>query len=474
MNVWRGEFIDGAALSSFVAAGTVMRLADLFRLSWTNLRRNRTRSLLTGIGVMIGVAALLTLLAYGTGLQKNAHQEFNALELYNTLRVTSHQIPAMTGPGQTTVAVDSVRNDGEQVPLTDRLIQEIEQTEGVLAAYPEINFPAKVRGKRREIPVNAEAIPMAFEQIPSYRPAHGRFFQRSDEAALLISPSMAERLGYNPVTRAVGDTVKLVTASLNFQKLRSMTALFSEGLRALPMGQRPYDARIAGLLDEEEQPVSGLTRVLLPIDFARDLDKVTFFSTLDLLFRHSETREGYTAVRVQLTDPSYHASVRQAIERKGVYATSFREQFSRVETIFFIMDLALGIIGGIALIVAVIGIANTVMMNVRERTREIGIMMAVGGDARDLQRLFVVESAALGALGGVAGLALGGLLVVGLDWGVNLYLDGLGVPPVTVFETSFLTAFTIWAGAVLVSLLAGVVPARRAARIEPAEALRSV
>jgi putative ABC transport system permease protein len=63
--------------------------------------------------------------------------------------------------------------------------------------------------------------------------------------------------------------------------------------------------------------------------------------------------------------------------------------------------------------------------------------------------------------------------VAGLDWGVNLYLDSVGVPPVTVLDTSLLVALAIWGGAVLVSLLAGIFPARRAARIEPAEALRS-
>ena len=76
-----------------------MRVADLFKLAWDNLRRNQTRSVLTIIGVMIGVAALMTLLAYGTGLQQNAQREFNALELYNTLRVTSNKMPALTGAG---------------------------------------------------------------------------------------------------------------------------------------------------------------------------------------------------------------------------------------------------------------------------------------------------------------------------------------------------------------------------------------
>jgi len=213
--------------------------------------------------------------------------------------------------------------------------------------------------------------------------------------------------------------------------------------------------------------------VLLPLEFGRSLSKVPFFSTADLLFRHSRTQEGYAAVRVQLEDAVNPSSVRRALQSMGVYATSFREQYDRLESIFLILDLALGIIGSIALLVAVLGIANTVMMNVRERTREIGVMMALGGDAHDLQRLFVLESAGLGAIGGAAGLLLGGMLVLGLNWGLRIYLDSLGVPPFSLLDISLSVALGIWGGAVLISLLAGMAPARRAARIKPAEALRT-
>ena len=449
-----------------------MRFGDLLRLAWDNLWRNRTRSLLTGAGIAIGVAALLTLLAYGTGLEQTADREFSALKLDRALRVTSHPIPGLTGAALSQ-PVDSLRRRGARVPLTDSLVQQMEVLEGVFAAYPEMQFPAKLEGNGRTLVVTAEGIPMAFRSISIYQPRYGQFFQQPDAPVVLISTSMAERLGYPSADAAVGDTLDLVTASLNFHKLRRMAELFSGGLRTLPMGQRPYDVRVAGVLDGAGQPVSGLLRVLVPLEFGRSLSKVPFFSTADLLFRHSRTQEGYSAVRVQLQETADLPTVRRALQSMGVYATSFREQYDRLESLFLILDLALGIIGSIALLVAVLGIANTVMMNVRERTREIGIMMAVGGDARDLQRLFVVESAGLGALGGATGLLLGGLLVTALDWGLNLYLDRLGVPPLPLFEVSLPVALSIWGGAVLVSLLAGIVPARRAAQIEPADALRA-
>jgi putative ABC transport system permease protein len=447
-----------------------MRIADLLTLAWANLWRNRARSVLTGVGVMVGVAALILLLAYGAGLEQTADREFDALRLENTLRVTSHPIPGLTG--RRTAAVDSLSRSS-RVPLTDSLVRRMERVDGVLAAYPEMQFPARLQGNGRRLVVTAEGIPLSFRKLSTYRPAAGRFFAEADEAAVLIPESMAERLGYTPPSAAVGDTLDLVTASLNFQKLRRAAELFSGGLRTLPMGQRPYDVRVAGLLEDAGRPVSGLTRVVLPLEFGRTLSKVPFFSTFDLLFRHAETQEGYAAVRVQLRDDAARGAVRRALDGMGVYTTSFRRQFERLDTLFFVLDLALAIIGSIALLVAVLGVANTILMNVRERTREIGIMMAVGGDARDLQRLFVVESAGLGALGGAAGLAVGAVFATGLDWGIALYLDGLGVPAVTVFDLSLPVAVAVWGGAVLVSLLAGIVPARRAARLDPAEALRT-
>ena len=139
-----------------------------------------------------------------------------------------------------------------------------------------------------------------------------------------------------------------------------------------------------------------------------------------------------------------------------------------------ILDLALGVIGFIALLVATIGIANTMMMSVLERYREIGLMKAVGGDEGDLQKLFLVESAALGLGGGFAGLLVARGLTGGIQLVVDYYLRRLGVAPIDLFYTPVLMWLAVLALALFVSLLAGLAPARRAARIEPIDALRSV
>lgn len=449
-----------------------MRFDDLLRLALANLRRNRTRSLLTGIGVMIGVAALLSLLSYGTGVQQNIRKEYDAMALYNTLRVTSRPMPFQSLGSLAGMNPQKPNDSLPALPLTDSLIAVINQIEGVLVAYPEIVFPIEVEGETEAI-ASAEAVPMSFAGIPAYQPTQGRYFASEDEEAVIVGPGLARRLGYDPPEAIVDSTIVIATNYLNLHVLRANPLSIMRGTTGLPIGTKRYPAKVVGLLSEETQPLAGFVRVLLPQGWASQMQKLTFFSTFDLLMQRG-TNEGYLALRVQLTDRDAYTAVTQAITDQGVYVTGFREQFQQVERIFLVMDLALGIVGFIALLVSVIGIANTMMMSVMERTREIGVMKALGGDERDLQKLFVVESAVLGVVGGVVGLLFGWGIVGLLNFLVNAYLHRLGAPALDVFATTAPMVLGILLLAALVSLLAGVFPARRAARVEPIAALRSV
>ncbi len=449
-----------------------MRTADLVQLAFANLRRNYSRSLLTGTGVAVGVAALLTLLAYGAGLQQNARGEFEALDLYNTVRVTSRPNP-FGSLGDVMARQIAEADTVPEVPLTDSLLSRMAALDGVRAAYPEVVFPVKIEANGREAVANAEAIPQAFADLPAYKPSAGAFFESPADSALLVGPAMATRLGYEVPERIVGDTLTLVTATLDVGMLATSAQALGLGLNVMPIREHRHRLRVAGLLPDEDQAVTGFFRVLLPLGLARKMQKITFFSTIDLLLRRS-TAGGYMAARVQLTDADAHGAVRDSIQAMGLYADSFRDQFAQLERLFTVVDMALGIIGLIALLVATIGIANTMMMNVMERRREIGVMKAVGGDENDLKRLFVAESAALGMLGGGAGIVGAFGVMAAIQLAVNVYLENKGLPLVDVFAPGVGMIAGVLLVAVGVSLVAGFAPARRAARVEPVEALRSL
>lgn len=450
-----------------------MRLADLLLLALANLRRNVTRTAMTTVGVLIGVAALVTLMSYGAGLQRNIRREFNGLQLFNTLRVTSQ--PSLLG-GLSALSTPDVAADRDSlpvVPLTDSLVSVLGELPGVLAAYPEIVFPVRVRAGGRQIEAGAEAVPQAFAPLEAYRTISGSFFSSASDSAVIVSAAMARRLGYDASPgEIVGDTLTVTTATLDVARLQFALAGLAFGLTSLPIRTVDHALVVRGVLQEEESRLTGVFRLIVPLDLARRLQKLTFFSTFDLMMRRTSPGDGFGALLVQLEDREAHEEVVRSIERMGVYVVSFRDQFRELDRIFVIYDLALGVIGIIALIVATVGMANTMMMNVMERRGEIGVLKALGGEEADVRRLFLIEGALIGLMGSLAGVVFGWLVTRGINTVANLYLNRLGVSYLSLFYFAPLLLAGIICLTLAVSVLAGYAPARRAARIEPLEALK--
>ncbi len=452
-----------------------MRFADLFALALANVRRNRTRSLLTLAGVAVGVGALLTLLAYGAALQGNARGEFERLDLYNTLRVTSRRSPFEGGPAS--VVSQSIANPDSarpEIPITDSLVAVYRRLPGVLDAYPEVTFPVKIEAGTREVFANAEAIPPSFAGLEGYRPIAGTFFASDSAQAVLMSPSMAERLGYSPAETAVGDTrharhrhARPGGAAEHGERLRAGDGHPSHARPpAADAGGRPaLRGRAAGVVVLPGARAAGARRA--------DAEDDVLLHARPHDAPQQRARRLCGGARAAARPGAARARQSAAIERSGVYASSFRDQFAQLERLFLIVDFALAIVGFIALLVATLGIANTMTMNVVERRREIGVMKAVGGDEGTVIRLFVAESGVLGVLGGLFGIAAGFAVMGALQLAVSTYLTRKRLPDVDVFAPSFGLVLAVLAVALAVSLLAGLAPARRAARVEPVEALRA-
>jgi putative ABC transport system permease protein len=139
---------------------------------------------------------------------------------------------------------------------------------------------------------------------------------------------------------------------------------------------------------------------------------------------------------------------------------------------FILLDLLLGLVGSIALTVASLGIINTMVMSILERTREIGIMKAVGGSDEDIRRIFLIEATLIGFVGGAFGIVLGWAVGRVINLGANIYLQNQGAPAANLFTIPWWLVAGGVGFALLISLLAGSFPAMRAARLDPIQALR--
>jgi putative ABC transport system permease protein len=129
-------------------------------------------------------------------------------------------------------------------------------------------------------------------------------------------------------------------------------------------------------------------------------------------------------------------------------------------------------VGSIALAVSSLGIVNTMVMSILERTREIGIMKAIGASDEHIRRIFLIEASVIGILGGFLGVAIGWTVGRIINFGANLYIQSQGGTPGTLFSLPLWLVCSSIAFSVVVSLIAGSYPAQRASRLDPIQALR--
>jgi ABC-type antimicrobial peptide transport system permease subunit len=182
---------------------------------------------------------------------------------------------------------------------------------------------------------------------------------------------------------------------------------------------------------------------------------------------------GYTSAVVRVEDPGALPAVRKRIGEKGLGSFSILDQLEQLRLIFLIINSVLGLLGGISLLVASFGIANTMIMSILERTREIGIMKAIGAEDREIKLIFFVEAAVIGWVGG----CIGCLIALGIEVLANRLTYRFALKPQ---GASFVDFFAmppyLWGSAivfaVLIAVAAALYPAARAARIDPIKALR--
>jgi putative ABC transport system permease protein len=231
--------------------------------------------------------------------------------------------------------------------------------------------------------------------------------------------------------------------------------------------------KVVGIIEEE--PFGGMrgvsrARVFIPTDTADALNMVQFSD-----MRNAGSNVGgktYSLLSVRVSSAGKVEQVQDAIKKLGLRTYSILDASKSLRRFFAIFDMFLGIFGSLALAVASLAIVNTLVMAVLERRREIGVMKAIGADDVDVKKLFFAEAAAMGAAGGALGVALGWLIGRAINFGTTIYLQRQGLPPENVWSVPWWLVGSAIGFAVIVSLIAALYPASRAAKLDPIQALR--
>ena len=444
-----------------------MKIGDTIAHAWGNLWKKKLRTCLTTAGVMIGIGALVCMFAFGQGVQRNIKDQFEALELFNyivvSVRSTSPKTPSDSNDLQTSTDPNMVLND-------DFLLR-LQKIEGVEAVFPEMRFPAQIRWKQKEVFTLVQVVPAATCQSGFIQLRTGRVYTTDEPNELMISDTLLRRLGCRQPETALDSNIIIRTLTLNFNPMSLFRLIFHGG--RLPFSHRSYAFRITGVVERMGfgGPLPIKSDVFIPAGPAEKMKKLELTSIWDF-FKPTDRPGTYATVSVKVRSPKYVTSVKQALEDLGLKTFALMDNMEEMKKGFLIMDMFLLAVGMIGITVASLGIVNTMVMSILERFREIGIMKAVGATDRDVQRIFLFESGMIGFWGGVFGLLLARVVSFVINEVINGFSAREGVPYIHYFHF----AWWLCAGAilfsVLVSLIAGLYPTRRAAQVDPVVALR--
>ena len=447
-----------------------MKPRDLADLALRNLREAILRNVLTTLGVAVGVASLVAMLSLGVGLQQLASRRLSQSGLFDTIFVTPKN--SFRGVGR---ARREMEPDKPPRPLDEGARKEFEKLPNVIEVFPQIRFFTEVRFNNKPYATVVAGLPESSRNSGAFDGMQGNFFSSptADEAILQIE--FAKDLSDKPAS-LLGQAITLRYAERQAIPAAgdssSAPSEASEGFSVVP---KELKLKIIGVVETE--PAAGYggygnARLLMPLDTASTLRAAQVNDLRDIVHGSTANKVTFPSLSVRASSPSKVEALEASIKSMGFNAFSLLDASKSLRTFFSVFDLLLGIFGSLALAVATLGIVNTLVMAILERRREIGVLKALGAADADVQQLFFVEAGVMGLFGGFLGVFFGWALGRAITFGTNVYLKRQALNPI---ELSSVPWWLILAGivfAVLVSLVAGLYPASRAAKLNPVDALR--
>jgi putative ABC transport system permease protein len=452
---------------------------DLFDLAVRNLRQSKLRNGLTTIGISVGVASLVAMLSLGVGLQQLATRRLAGSGMFDTVFVTSRQ--DFRGYDKED---DAKSPNPEKSPVIDEPArQAITKLPNVIEVEPEMRVMGEIGYDGQTHFGFVTGLPMSARDNEAFETLKGKFFSSNDADEVVILKDFAKELNEKDPSALIGQEVTLrygerQALASDASDRPGMAAQGndasgeSEDSYGFSVVRKTQKVKVVGIIDEE--PYGGMRtvsrgRIFLPVGTMERLNMAQF---TDMRSSLRGTGKNYMTLTVRVKDPGKVQAVQDAIGKMGFRTFSILDATKSLRRFFTVLDVFLGIFGSLALAVATLAIINTLVMAVLERRREIGVMKAIGASDGDVKKLFFTEAGAMGFFGGLLGIALGFVIGKAINIGTGFYLERHQLPaePVWILPPWLIGAAIAFS--IVVSLLAGLYPASRAARLDPVRTLK--
>jgi len=381
--------------------------------------------------------------------------------------------------------------------LDDAAVAQIAALPDVKHVYPVVRVPVELRYELFAQGVAATSVDLSQKgEGPFQAIAFGDFFANESDNACMLSLDMAKQITeHDPAVAGlepkdlIGKDVTLVYASSAAPPAAPGTIDSTVGVGTVTIHRVEAKYRVVGIVEREQGAgfgAQGLAGVMIPLAKAKALNASAINLSSQSVLRGSgppaiaaapgaagtPVAKTYQTLTVKVKSAQAAQDVEDKVKAMGYAAVSLSDALTAAKRGFIVLDIMLSLIGSIALAVSSLGIVNTMVMSILERTREIGIMKAVGGSDADVRNIFLVEASSIGIIGGVAGVAIGWTVGRIINFGANWYIRSQGGEAGELFSLPFWLVAGSIGFAIVVSLIAGSYPARRAARLDPIQALR--
>lgn len=395
--------------------------SETIRLVTAHLRNKPYRTFFAILGVSLGVGTIVGLVSLGIGMQA----------------IATEQIASFNG--LITISVTETENSAN--PLNDEAVQKIGDIKHVKMASPNITAPAQVTYDNTSTTLVATGLNKDALDFEGVKLATG------DASGAVMTRAAIKNFSIKNDSDIIGKPITIVLVQASDADSGGSAQSLLNSLKP-----KQLDITVTGVSDDEL-----LGTVYIPLDKIKSA--VNFKS--------------YTSVNAQIDSRKNVASARDEIEKLGYTTKSVVDLIDQVDRVFLISEIILGIIGGVALIVALLGVVNIMTIALLERTHEIGILKSLGATNKDVKKIFSTEASLFGLIGGSIGVMLAWLAGLGINKLLNWMIQSSGGgESATLFIVPIGFAIVMIFISYFVAIIAGWYPARHAGKLSAMEALR--
>lgn len=432
-----------------------MKISDCLHMSFSDLKKRRLRTILTALGISIGTMLIIFMAGFGQGIQKISYDKMRQFDSMKIIKVS----PKTNSKNQKFKKIDSSTLDTlSKAKDVSMITAFINTSAGKVEIGDKSAEEVNVQGNNLDYSIftDAEQSDVKSDKKKSkkygYKPIiEGNTIYRDESASVLVNERLLEKMKIKDYAGIIGKNMKIIISLPNVAGIEQKQPL-------------AINVKISGIVNKvyrngkNDIIVSDATAAKIQEYYMNDSGYIS--------------KKGYDGVEVEADSISSIENVSNSIKKMGYSQDSQIQYAKQMDNMLEILKAIFMAAGVIVLLVASIGVINTMTMSVYEKKKSIGIMKAEGASKKDIRRIFTVESGSIGFIGGIFGAVISIILELIINKVVVMYNiaeieSGMKIIDIRVSVVVFAVLFTI-----AVSVISAFLPARKAAKLDPVESLR--